>query len=110
MAEYIYIQNYTKKGKLAISTSVFDQIITLVIEKIKGVKIKKNQDFLFLLHRPIHCEIKEGKVNADIDVIVSQESNVNSVCLKIQEEIAYAISSMTECIPFLVNVKVVGIE
>lgn len=111
MAEYVYIQNYARRGTLAISSSVFDEIISIVIEKISGVKVKKSSDkFLFSLHRPIHCQIQNGRVNADIEVILSSESNVNDVCVNIQEEVAYAISSMTEFIPFSVNVKVVGIE
>lgn len=110
MAEYVYIQNYARRGNLAISSSVFDQIISIAIEKIKGAKIGKTDKFLFSLHRPIHCEIKNGRVNADVNVVISSDSNVNDVCVRIQEEVADAITSMTEFIPFCVNVKVVGIE
>lgn len=110
MADYVYIQNYARRGDLAISNSVFDQIVSIAIDKIEGVKLKKNGKFLFSLHKPIHCEIKDGRINADINVIISSDSNVNDVCVKIQEEVAYAISSMTEFVPFCVNVKVVGIE
>ena len=111
MAEYVYIQNYTRRGNLAISSSVFDQIVSIAVEKVKGAKLKKTgKKSLFTLHKPIHCEIKDGKVNTDVNVIISSEYNVNEVCLKIQEEVAYAITSMTEFIPFCVNVKVVGID
>lgn len=111
MAEYVYIQNYARRGTLAISNSVFDQICMIAIEKIKGVKVKKSSKKVpFWLHKPIHCEIKEGGVIADLNVIISQEASVNDICVSIQEEVAYAISSMTEFIPFSVNVKVVGIE
>ena len=110
MAEFVYIQNYAKRGNLAISTNVFDEIISITINKIKGVKLKSSDKFIFSLRKPTHCEIKNGRINTDIEVILSQNCNVNEVCLKIQEEVAYALTSMTEFIPFSINVKVVGIE
>lgn len=110
MAEYVYIQNYTKRGNLAISTSVFDQIISTAIDKMTGVKLKSKGKTLFFLRQPSHTEIKNGRINTDIEVILSKDSKVNEVCLKIQEEIADALTSMTEFIPFSINVKVVGIE
>lgn len=110
MAEFVYIQNYAKRGNLAISTNVFDEIISIAINKIKGVKLKSSDKFIFSLRKPTHCEIKIGRINTDIEVILSQNCNVNEVCLKIQEEVAYALTSMTEFIPFSINVKVVGIE
>lgn len=110
MAEFVYIQNYAKRGNLAISTSVFDEIIAIAINKIKGVKLKSADKFVFSLRKPIHCEQKNGRINTDIEVILSQNCNVNEVCLTIQEEVAYALTSMTEIVPFSINVKVVGIE
>lgn len=110
MGEYVYIQNYARRGNLAISSSVFDQIVTIAIENIKGVRIKKQDQFLFSLHKPVHCEIKDGRIYADINVIISSEFNVNDVCVKIQEQVSDAITCMTEFVPFQVNIKVVGIE
>ena len=110
MAEYVYIDNYAKRGNLAISTSVFDQIVSIVVDKMTGVKLKAKGKTLFFLRQPSHTEIKNGRINTDIEVFLSKDSNVNDVCLKIQEEIAYALTSMTEFIPFSINVKVVGIE
>ncbi len=110
MAEYVYIQNYTKRGNLAISTSVFDQIVTTVAERMSGVKLKSKGKSKFSLRKPSHTEVKNGRINTDIEVVLSKDSNVNEVCLQLQEEIADALTSMTEFIPFSINVKVVGIE
>ncbi len=113
MAEYVYIQNYARRGTLAISSSVFNQIVSIAMEKIKGAKLKKKKGSdiaLFSLHHPVHCEFKGGRITTDLEVIISQNANVNEVCLTIQEEVAYALTSMTEFIPFSINVKVVGIE
>lgn len=110
MADYVYIQNYARRGNLAISNSVFDEIISIAIENMKGVKIKKQLKSLFFLQKPVHCEIKKGRILADINVIISSEFNVNDVCVRIQQEVADAITCMTEFVPFQINVKVVGIE
>ena len=110
MGDYVYIQNYAKRGNLAISSSVFDEIVSIAIENIKGVKIKKQEKFLFFLHKPVHCLIRNGKILCDIEVIISQDFIVNDVCVKIQEEVADAIMSMTEFVPFQINIKVVGNE
>lgn len=110
--EYVFIQNYAKRGQLAISTHVFDEIISVAMSRVKGAKLNKkaNDKFLFLLHKPVHCEIKNGFITADLQVIVSSTANVNDICVKIQEEVSDALTSMTEFIPFSINVKVVGIE
>ena len=53
MAEFVYIQNYAKRGNLAISTNVFDEIISIAINKIKGVKLKSSDKFIFSLKKTL---------------------------------------------------------
>ena len=48
MQEYVYIQNYAKRGTLAISESVFDEIVSIAVSKINGEKVKKNLNKLIL--------------------------------------------------------------
>ena len=110
VGDYVYIQNYAKRGTLAISSSVFDEIVSIAIENIKGVKIKKQEKILFFLPKPVKCVIKNGRVFCDIEVIISKDFIVNDVCVKIQEEVADAITCMTEFVPFQINIKVLGIE
>ena len=50
MAEYIYIDDFAKKGKIGIFSRVFDRIVTNTIEKIPGISLssemkKRNQKF-----------------------------------------------------------------
>ena len=47
--EYVFIQNYAKRGQLAISTHVFDEIISVAMSRVKGAKLNKkaNDKFLF---------------------------------------------------------------
>lgn len=111
MAEYVYIQNYTKKGTLGISRVVFDQIVSIVTNKVQGVRIQPNSDkFIFTFHKPVRCEIRNGKVLVSIQVRVAKEAKVSMVCSTIQEEVANALTSMTELVPFSVNIKVTSVE
>lgn len=111
MAEYVKIENYTRNGAMGISHFVFDQIAEIATNKVKGASVKTNSvKRLFKVHKPISCQIRNGQVNVKIDVIIRSGANVNAVCTQIQEEVANAISSMTELVPFNVNIKVAGIE
>jgi uncharacterized alkaline shock family protein YloU len=112
MAEYVYIENYSKNGKMGISHVVFDQIASISAQRVKGVSIRKNSkvEKAFKLNRPIECQIKNGVVNVNIDVIISHGHNVNEICLLIQEEVSSALSSLTELVPININVRVKGIE
>ena len=97
---------------MGISHVVFDQIASISAQKVKGVTIRKNSKVrrAFKLRKPIKCEIKNGIVNVKIEVTIAAGSNVHEVCMKIQEEIANALSSYTELVPFNINVNVAGIE
>ena len=115
MADYVFIQNYSKNGKMGISHIVFDEIATIASDKVEGVAVstgKKNskKQRAFFLHHPVTCDIKNGIVDVNVAVVINSMANVNQVCLKIQEEVANAITSMTELVPFNINVKVTGIE
>ena len=39
MADYIYIDNYAKKGKIAISQSVFDSLVGAALNNVKGISL-----------------------------------------------------------------------
>lgn len=120
MADYVYLENYSKNGKMGFSHIVFDQIAAIATSKVTGASLEKKNDDdknkktknvkAFKLHRPVTCDIRNGIVSVKIDVIVNAQHNVNQVLIKIQEDVANAILSMTEIIPFTVNVKCVGID
>ena len=89
MAEYVYIQDYSKKGKLGISKTCFEQIISLSTNKIQGVQTADNQ---------INVQVK-----------IKQGNNIEKICTNIQEQIAEDITTMVELVPFSIKVKVVSI-
>lgn len=110
MAEYVYIQNYTRKGAMGISHVVFDQIAAVATNLVSGATVKENPNDFFRLHKPITCSIKNGLVDVKIQVNISSGVNVSEVCLRIQEEVASALRMMTELVPFKIIVEVANIE
>ncbi|MGI6714334.1 MAG: hypothetical protein ACOX3K_04770 [Bacilli bacterium] len=110
MAEYVYIQNYTRNGQMGISHVVFDQIAYIAAEGVIGATVARSKKRLFTLHKPIACEIRNGLVDVKISVVIEKDANQETVKEKIIEEVSNALSMMTELIPFKVIVEVVGVE
>jgi uncharacterized alkaline shock family protein YloU len=111
MAEYWYIQNLNNSGKLAINKHVFDEIVTIATNNINGVSVKdkKANKGLFSFHRPVQCDIVNGKVLIELDVNIKQGQNVERLCSSIQKEIADSLTTMVELVPFSIKVKVAAI-
>lgn len=112
MAEFVTIQDYSKAGKLGISRKVFEKICSVVTNRIAGVstKEKKNNSALFTFDKPVHCDIINNKVIIQIQVIIRHGVNVDEICSLIQQEVADALTTMVETVPFSIKIKVVGIE
>ena len=112
MADYIYIDNYAKKGKIGISLNIFDSLVTNALSNVQGIALsnahmKKNQNVR--LNRPVQTTIRHGIVHVWVAVDVAKGTNVQEVTSNIQEEITNAFLIATEQIPFDVQVKVISI-
>ncbi len=110
MADYVFIQNYSNRGKMAISTSSFEQIVSIVTNKVIGVSTTKKNNSPFRFHKPVHCSISNNKVIVNIQVIIKKGNNVDKICALIQDEVAEALTTMVEMVPFSIKIKVAGIE
>ncbi|MDD6302772.1 MAG: Asp23/Gls24 family envelope stress response protein [Bacillales bacterium] len=110
MAEYAYIQNYSKQGKLGISLKAYEQIVTYVTNKIAGAATKKDIKSPFRFHKPVHCEMQNNQVHVSIQVIITRGHNVDELCNNIQIQVAEALEQMCEVVPFQIKIKVAGIE
>ena len=114
MAEFVYIEDYSKAGKLGINRSVFETICSVVTNRISGVQTKedkrKNTNSLFRFDKPVHCDVINNKVIIHIQVVVRQGVNVDEICTLIQQEVADALTAMVETVPFSIKIKVAGIE
>ena len=51
MADYIYIDNYAKKGKIAISQSVFDSLAASALSNVKGISLSSKKEHVLLYTR-----------------------------------------------------------
>lgn len=112
MADYSYINNYSKNGSLAISRRVFETIAIKATNKISGASVSKRSKNSkdFNLHNPIAVEIdKNGKVNIKVEVSLKKGTDVHKVCMQIQEAIAQNMMLMCEIVPFNIVTKVVSI-
>ena len=112
MAEYVYLDNYSKKGKLGISYHIFDQLVTSSLMNVKGIAksqkyLKKNQ--LFSLNRPVQTRISKDIVHVVIFVDVAKGNDIKSTVLRIQEEVYNSMLLITEQVPVNIQVKVESI-
>ena len=112
MADYIYIDNYAKKGKIAISQHVFDSLVYSALANVSGIALssahmKKNQ--MIRLNRPVQTTIIRGIVHVWVAVDVVKGTNLQEVTKTIQDEITNAFLVSTEQVPFDVQVKVISI-
>ncbi len=108
MAQYVYLNHYSKAGTLAISNYVFYQIAEQATNKVRGAKVTA-QSSKFQIFKPISIRISKGLVSVSVAVTLSKSSHINAVCLAIQEEIASNLTAFTEMIPFQIHVKVVHV-
>lgn len=112
MADYIYLDSYSKKGKLGISYHVFDQIVTSAIDKIKGVskaenKLKRTQSSR--LNRPVQTRIHKNIVTVWIYIDIVKGKNVQEVVKEIQNEVYDSLLMLAEQVPVNVQIKVESI-
>ena len=109
MAEYIYIDDFAKKGKIGIFSRVFDRIVTNTIEKIPGISLssemkKRNQKFR--LNRPVRTYIHRGIAHIHITIDIKKSDDIHTLTKLIQEEVSSALLLTTDQVPFDLQVKV----
>ena len=112
MANYVYLDDYSKKGKLGISYRVFDQLVTSSLMNIKGIskstKVMKRFQFM-RLNKPVQTYIHKDIVNVLIYVDVTKGKNIQDVVNEIQKEVYNSLFLITEQVPVNVQVRVESI-
>lgn len=109
MADYVYIDNCTQKGKIAISKDVFASLVGTALKNVPGIArpekiLKKKSEFR--LSQPINIKIHHGIVHASICVDLVKNANLQEITRRIQDEINNILLLTTEQVPFDVQVKV----
>ena len=109
MAGYVYFDVTGKTGKRAISSHVFDQLVTIALTNLKDVsmsskQMKRNQKIF--VNRPVQTTIKHGIAHIKVSVDIKKTMQVQEACQTIQEEIVRVLMMSAEQVPFDVQVKV----
>ena len=112
MADYVYLDSYSKKGKLGISYHIFDQLVTSSLMNVKGIAksqkyLKKNQSFR--LNRPVQTRISKDIVHVVIYVDVAKGNDIKTTVSHIQDEVYNSMLLITEQVPVNIQVKVESI-
>ncbi len=112
MANYVYLDDYSKKGKLGISYRVFDQIVTSALMNIEGIsksqKLMKRVQFI-RLNKPVQTYIHRDIVYVLIYVDVAKGKNIQDAINEIQKEVYNSLFLITEQVPVNVQVRVQSI-
>lgn len=112
MADYVFLDNYSKKGKLGIHRHVFDQLVTSCLQNIKGIakseKLMKRNQFI-ILNRPVQTYIVRDIVHVWIYVDIARGKNIQNVVSEIQNEVYNSLMLITEQVPVNIQVKVESI-
>ena len=116
MRDYIAINNHAGLGRIGISRHAIASIAATSLREIGGVSIyhhgkRRGREgtlgSLFSLASGVHVVFtKDGKASIKMDVSLAKGANVPTVCEKIQETVATAITLMCDMVPFEVQVKV----
>ena len=109
MASYVYLDDYSKRGKLGISYRVFDQLVTESLMHVKGIAksqkfLKKNQ--FIPLNRPVQTYIVRDIVHIWIYIDVTKGTDIQKVVEEIQTSVYNSLMIITEQVPINVQVKV----
>lgn len=109
MADYIYIDNLSNKGKLGMSSLVFEKIVSDAIENSPNIeqsseRLKKYQGFG--LNRTIKTSIKNGVVHIWVAVDIRKDCNEKQTIALLEKDIHAAMNTATEQVPYDIEIKV----
>ena len=113
MTKYLFIENFQSKGKIGISLNAFDSLVSLSLQKVKGIDLScnetKKRNKKIKLHKPVSTSISRGILHVSLFIDVAKEENIQNVCKTINEEVSNTLLESTEQIPFDVQVKVMSL-
>ena len=105
MAEYIYMQNCSKNGKMGISYKVIEKVAAdscyNMIDKVLIDKTGKG--------KAITCTINKGKAYLNVRVKIKQGSNASATASLLQQEISQNLINTIEFSDCIININVAGI-
>ncbi len=112
MAKYLFIQNYSNKGKVGISLNAIDSLVLSALTRVKGIDVSLNETKKhkkIKLHKPVASSVVRGILHISLLIDVAKDMNIQNICKSINEEVTNCLLSQTEQIPFDVQVKVMSL-
>lgn len=108
MAEYVFIDNLTKKGKIGISFVALESLVSDVISEMPGItkSSRYSKNNFFKLFRPVKVDIKNGVVYVKVAIEVDEKVDEKTVIKNLEEEIHTALYTATEQVPHEIDIKV----
>jgi uncharacterized alkaline shock family protein YloU len=112
---YVTVSAVSEGGKAFISTSVFSEIATCVLQDMPNVSFEQKKDakssdgINVLVLKPVSCSAQEGVPTVRISILVRKDENAGLLAEKIQHEIREQLLSSTEIANCVVNVHIDGI-
>ncbi len=109
MADYVFIDNLTNKGKIGISYLAFENLVNDAILNVPGIakssrQLKKDQRFR--LNRPIKITIRNGVVHVWLAIEINSNVDKDEVKQLLEKEIHLALNEATEQVPFDIEIKI----
>lgn len=109
MADYVFIDNLTNKGKIGISYLAFENLVNEAILNVPGIakssrQLKKDQRFR--LNRPIKITIRNGVVHVWLAIEINSNVDKDEVKQLLEKEIHLALNEATEQVPFDIEIKI----
>ena len=103
--EYIGFKNLEHlPGHFAISTSVIESIASIAVKEIENVELIDKTT----LKNPVVVKVVENDLYLQISLRIRYSSNINDVCLNVQNKISQALLQMTAIRCKEIDIKIVG--
>ena len=112
MAKYVYLDNYSNKGKLGISSHAFDVLVEKAIHQVDGCSPSNKKlpaSYKFRLKQAVRTVIRGGIVHVSVFVDIHKGQSIQKITRKIEDEINTTLLTSAETIPFDVQVRVESI-
>lgn len=105
MAEYIYMQNYARHGKMGISYRVIEHVALAASRGLEElVQIPQGTK-----ERPIRCSITKGRAYLAVECKVKTGFNASEAASTLQKAIAERLLDTVELSDCTININVKGI-
>lgn len=110
MAHYVYLEKIGNRGKMGISSQVFNVLVENSIHRVEGCSPSNKRlpaSYKFRLRKhAVRTIIHRGIVHVLVFVDVKKGAKIQEVTRNIEDEINTTLLTATETVPFDVQIRV----